>query len=256
MITKTVLAVSAVLALCMILEYRDSDRSLPLLNQAAPLSNAQKLGCDDKSGGIRTASHKLSSGEFSQIEQARSTLLNYAKRSPTCRNQVIGVLMQGMDQPNLNFEKDIASYNVWKEGSQLLGELKATEALDLLISHLAMTNGFHNASMVFQPAILGVRQYGPVAIPKLEGALRQSPNRDIRMAAAYCLTVIGGPSAADVLKNAESLETNECVAQFMRISLRTFLYKSGTGRLLFDNNAPQADRENRRRWLTAFECLG
>jgi hypothetical protein len=199
------------------------------------------------------ALQRLSSGEYTQIEQARNTILSHAKKSPLCRTEVVRALMESMDKPDLNFESETSSYFIWREGSQLLGELKAVEALDLLISHLDMTNGFHSASMVFQPAILGVRQMGPAAIPKLAVALRQNPKAAVRLAAAYCLTDIGGVSAMNALRQAQNNEANPCVARFINISLSTFSYKS-KGRISFDKEAPQANVDARRNWLTALEC--
>jgi hypothetical protein len=221
----------------------------------APPGNFYGVGCDNDSGEIREALMKLATGEYTQIEQARNTLLGYSKRSPACRKEVVRALMEMMDKPNLDLRSDVPTYIVWREGSQLLGELRATEALDLLISHLDMTNDFYSTSMVYQPAILGVRQMGEVAIPKLAVALRESPKPGIRMAAVYCLTSIGGPAALDVLKLAQTSKTDKCVARLIDISLSTFSYKSKSGRMMFDNDAPQADVEARRNWFYAFGCV-
>jgi len=213
------------------------------------------LTLDSKSDDIRSAVELLSSGESEQIEKARIVLLRHAKKSSAERNDVINALMERMDNPEIDFEKDIATYYVWREGSLLLGELRATQALDLLVSHLDLSNGFHSASMIFQPAILGICRFGSVAIPKLSVALLQSPNRNIRIAAAYCLTEIGGSAAADVLRQALGSETNKCVTRFMAISIDTFSYKSKSGRILFDVHAPRATTNARRRWLNAFQCV-
>ena len=135
-----------------------------------------------------------------------------------------------------------------------MGELRAIESLDLLISHLDLTNGFHSNSKIFQPAILGVRQMGQAAVPKLAIALQQNQRVGVRMAAAYCLTDIGGLSALNALRKAQKTEGNQCVSRFITLSLSTFSYKS-KGQLVFDNKAPQANVEARRNWLMAFECV-
>ena len=223
-------------------------------SKLAIIHNYHPAECHDQSNDIRTDLQRLSSGEFTQVELGKRSLLARAKKSPVCRREVIHALIQSMDKPDLNFEKDLSSYFVWREGSQLLGELKATEALDLLISHLDLTNGFQSFSKVFQPAILGVRQMGSAAVPKLAVALLQSPKAGVRMAAAYCLTDIGGVSAMNALRRAQEGESNQCVARFITISLSTFSYKS-KGRIAFDNEAPQANANARRQWLTAFDCV-
>jgi hypothetical protein len=192
MIIKLTLTIFALLVICSASAHRTRERDFQLGSRSvfALVHNYQGVVCGDKSGDIGTALQRLSTGEYTQIELARNTLLSYAKKSQACRNEVVAGLMQSMDKPDLDFERDLSSYFVWREGAQLLGELNATEALDLLISHLDLTNGLHSASKVFQPAILGVRQMGPAAIPKLAVALLQSPKASVRMAAAYCLTDI------------------------------------------------------------------
>lgn len=258
MLYKLSLAIFASLVLTITIKQLTSERDLPSVNrtESAPSDHFYGTGCEGESGEIRLALNNLPSREYAQVERARNMLLGYAKKSSACRNEVIRALMKEMDKPNLDFERDVVAYLVWREGSQLLGELRATEALDLLIAHLDMTNGFHSSSQAFQPALLGVRQMGETAIPKLAVAIRENPQPSVRKAAAYCLTEIGGIAAMEVLKQAQASEYNECVARFIDISLSTFGYKSKSGRILFDNDAPQADAEARRNWLTAFECIG
>jgi len=210
--------------------------------------------CKDKRGVIGKAFEDFSSGGYDQSLQARKTLLKIAQQSNNCRQALVGMLMERMDRPNLDFELQPANYYLWREGSELLGELKATEALDLLISHLDLNNGFHSASGAFQPATLGVRQMGEVAVPKLAVALRQSPKPSIRMAAADCLTAIGGVAAMNVLKEAQRGESSSCVANFIKASLDTFSYQRKSG-IAFDTRARQADVEARLKVLMARECV-
>jgi|SoiMethySBSTD1v2_1073268.scaffolds.fasta_scaffold138474_4 hypothetical protein len=210
--------------------------------------------CNNESPSVATVLEQLSSGNYDITSKARHVLLNIAYRSADCRQAVIRALIAAMDEPELDFERQPLKYNLWREGSELLGELKAIEALDLLISHLDLTNGFHSSSMVFQPAILGVRQMGVAAIPKLAVALRQSSKPRIRLAAVYCLTDIGGTAALVVLKEARDSETNSCVSNFIKVSLNTFTYKSKSG-VSFDTQAPRADTEARQNWMAAFQCV-
>jgi hypothetical protein len=254
---KLVIVVFGAIVLIISVTQSTAEHALQPVSRAefASHDNFYGVGCDNGSGDIQAALMKLETGEHTQIEQARNTLLGYSRKSPVCRKEVVWALMNVMDRPDLDFRRDAPAYYVWREGSRLLGELRATEALDLLISHLDVTHEFHSASMVFQPAILGVRQMGEAAIPKLAVALRESPKTNIRMAAVYCLTSIGGAAAMDVLKQAQNGQTNKCVSRFIDISLSTFSYKSKSGYILFDNDAPQAGPSARRNWLTAFECV-
>jgi hypothetical protein len=210
--------------------------------------------CKHDQGIIGMALKQLSSGDYNQTLHARNILLNVAHESNACKQAIVRALMVAMDQPILDFERHTSDYYLWREGSQLLGELRAVEALDLLISHLDLTNGFHSSSMAFQPAILGVRQMGQAAIPKLALALQQHAKPSIRLAAAYCLTDIGGVAAMNALTRAQEGESNSCVANLIRVSLKTFSYKTKSG-ISFDNKAPQANSDGRRSWLMAFQCV-
>jgi hypothetical protein len=228
--------------------------NLQPVQQLMALTMPYNAECKHESATIEMALRQLSSGNYNQIQHARNTFLNVARHSNICRNEVVHALMKVMDKPNLDFERQPSDYYLWREGSQLLGELKATEALDLLISHLDMNNGFHSASMVFQPAVLGVRLIGQAAIPKLALALQRNPQAGIRMAAAHCLTSIGGESAMNALRQAQESESNPCVANFILVSLKTFTYKSKSG-ISFGNKAPQANEQARQSWLLAFRCV-
>src|SRR5215216_1011513 len=214
----------------------------------------QREDCEHEQTIIGMTLKQLSSGDYNQTLHARNTLLNVANESNACKQAIVQALMVAMDQPNLDFERHTSDYYLWREGSQLLGELRAVEALDLLISHLDLTNGFHSGSMVFQPAILGVRQMGQAAIPKLALALQQHAKPSIRLAAAYCLADIGGVAAMNALTRAQEGESNSCIANFIRVSLKTFSYKTKSG-ISFDNKAPQANLDGRRSWLMAFQCV-
>jgi len=203
-------------------------------------------------GGEVDVSHalqRLSSGKQADIDQARRVLLD-GSRTQRCRNEIVGALIKAMDQPNLDFELHGPNYFLWLEGSRLISDLKAAEALDLLISHLDLNDGFFSASMVHQPAILGVIGIGPVAIPKLNIALRTNANRDIRLAATFCLTSIGGESAVNAIRLALRTESDRCVAHFMRLSL-TILDTRSTSSKPSDR---MGDMNAQREWMLAFRC--
>ncbi len=168
---------------------------------------------------LTTAIKNLSAGDWAQADQTRRSLLDYSKRSLRCRKEIIEALTQAMKKPNLNFVSDQSSYFLWLHGSPVLGDLKAVEALDLLIDHLDMNDGLFSASMVHQPAVLGVEAMGVVAVPKLRVALQHNANRNIRLAAALCLMDIGGRDAMNALKQALGSESDSCVNRFIRISI-------------------------------------
>jgi hypothetical protein len=184
-----------------------------------------------------------------EANEAMDRLLFLGKDSPECRNETISELLQAMNKPNLNFEADRSSYFLWSKGAAILGELKAVEALDLLIDHLDLNDGFFSASMAHQPAVRGVEAMGLVAVPKLGVALQHHPSRNIRLAAALCLVDIGGVEAMDALKQAVSTETDQCVRRFITLSTN-----SSGERLKSRPPSSANDGDTLRQRLLAFRC--
>ena len=180
------------------------------------------------------------SGSYDDAQRARATFLRAASKSARCKRQIVSSLMKAMDRPGLDITRDQASYYLWREGSTLLGELKASEALDLLISHMGMNDGEWSVSMVHQPALGGIIEMGPIAIPKLRAVLN-SPDPASRHDAVYCITQIGGPSAVQTLKQALPSESDKCVKRFIQASIKSL-----------DNEKKKL--QDKGEWLLAFLC--
>jgi hypothetical protein len=200
-------------------------------------------GCPELN--IRDAIERLSSGRQNEMAEARTMLRNRALRSRACRAQIIEALLHALNKPNLNFELDRASYFLWRGGASLLGELKALEAVRLLIEHLDLNDGLFSASMVHQPAITGLIAMGPIAIPQLRQALLNNHNSNIRIAAAFCLTSVGGNPAMNALREGLHSEPNQCVSRFIRLSIVVLKGKK---------NASADQLKVRGEWLMAFRC--
>jgi hypothetical protein len=182
--------------------------------------------------------------------EAANNLRVYASKSPACRKQIIDGLMNAMDKPDLDLIADRQSYLLWLRGSAILGELQATEALDLLVNHLDLTDGQFSASMVHQPAMIGVRAMGVAAVPKLTSALKNSANRHIRLAAAFSLVDIGGREAIDALKQASASDSDHCIREFIKLSL-----DQPQGHLKSTAKSyPDKEADLLRKRLLAFRC--
>ena len=151
--------------------------------------------------------------------QAMIKLIDEANGSRECRDAVVNSLMRALNDADL--QNGHSAFVLWARGSGILGELKAVEALDLLIDHLDLSDGLFSASMVHQPVIPAVQEMGEVAVPKLGFALKHHPRRDIRLAAALCLADIGGSEALRELNSALNSETDKCVRRFITLSLPT-----------------------------------
>ena len=182
------------------------------------------------------------SGDYNEARWAQHLLRQSSKRSSTCRQQIVAAVMTAMNKPGLDISRNMADANLWREGAVLLGDLKATQSLDLLLSHITMTDGEWSSTMSHQPALEGIIRMGPVAIPQLEKLLG---NQDwqTRHYAVYCLASIGGASARRAIETTVSKESHPCVKRFMLVSIQTIDVKHG---------GVKADSEE---WAKAFMCM-
>ena len=195
------------------------------------------LSADEISNALR----QFTSENASEILQAYDLLLAKSGESQRCRAEVVAALMKALDRPNLDFTADRDSYYLWRYGAELLGELKATEALDLLIPRLVLVNKMaFSTSMNHQPALKGVVKMGAAAIPKLDAALRSNPDTGVRFYSVVCIAMIGGPGAASSLREASNSESDECVRHIISVSLANF-----------DDNGNLKDRS---RWFSSLAC--
>ena len=186
------------------------------------------------------------SSPSSKPESHREVLLASARKSPKCRAQVVAALIGAMDKPGLNLEQDQRAFFLWHYGGEVLGALRASEALDLLIANLAATDG-ESPSMTHYPAIETVIRIGPSSLPKLRQKLQQEQNANMRKLAVFCIASIGGPSAKQALAEALPKENDTCVNGFIQFTLKSF-----------DNTRrPNHVRsEDVVKWFSAFYCIG
>lgn len=159
------------------------------------------------------------SSNYNNAQVAQQLLREKARESSVCRQRVIAGVMKAMDKPNLDIRHDQASNDLWREGALLLGDLKAVEALDLLLSHINMSNGEFSTTMSHHPALAGIVQMGRLAIPKLKLLLRNIDSQT-RYLTVYCLYQIGGNSARRILQEALPMELDQCVKRFIIVSLK------------------------------------
>lgn len=181
------------------------------------------------------------SANYDEAENAGRLLRKSSKRSKECRQKVIAAVMNAMGK-NLDIREQQSSANLWREGAALLGDLKAAQALDLLLEHIDMDDGEFSMTMVHQPAISGIIRMGGIAIPKLRLLLRDNSNSAVRHDTVYCLAYIGGPSARGVLQEALPKESDPCVKRFINAAVEIIDSRSG------------ASRVDRAEWAAAFLC--
>ena len=141
--------------------------------------------------------------ETPEAEQAAIKLTELANESRECREEVIKALIEALNKAD--FQNYDSAFHLWARGSGILGHLKAVEALDPLIAHLDLNDGLFSASMYHEPVVLAMEEMGKVAVPKLAVSLKHNPDKEIRLAAAFCLSTIGGSEALDALNSALGL---------------------------------------------------
>jgi hypothetical protein len=186
----------------------------------------------------------LSSGTYNDQQAAVALLTENAKRSATCRKQVIAELLSAMDKPNLDLTGGTPQFYVWHYGIQVLGNLKAVEALDLLIASFDLNDGT-GFPLDHHPALVGVIDIGEVALPKLQTVLKENSDPYMRQYAVFCIAQIGGQSADQLLREAAKNESNPCVSASIRASLAAFHNK---------RRPHYISDESRAKWYGTFLC--
>lgn len=195
---------------------------------------------------VSTAVRILSYGKYEDQQQALAHLKADAGRSTICRKRVITHVISAMDQPTLDLTGGTPQFFLWHYGSQLLGELKATEALDLLIANLNRHDG-SGFPFNHYPAVTGVIDMGEIALPRLQTALRNNPDRFTRRLTVFCIALIGGQSAHQILARALEHETDRCLASCIQASITAFNNK---------RRPHHISDEQRATWYTTFLCNG
>src|ERR1051325_6538799 len=95
-------SILALLLLLMTIDNGATGSNLQPNHQSMKLTRLYNAECPHESGTIEMALRQLSSGNYNQIQQARNTVLNFARQSNMCREEVVLALMKVMDKPNLD----------------------------------------------------------------------------------------------------------------------------------------------------------
>jgi len=176
----------------------------------------------DQSGENRAAIlvRKLQSDREAERAQAKKGLRSMARASAQSRQQVIRELVKLVagSEPVLR-ASSTAHYDAWSFAAELLGQVKAVEALDVLIACINCNNGLHGLSSYRYPAFRALIMIGPEAVPKLIEALSKS-DASTRSRAAAALGEIGGADAKKALEQALNSERDEDVIRRIKIALR------------------------------------
>lgn len=180
----------------------------------------------------------------SELTKAFRSLLAKARTSPECRTTMIQELIKGMEQARKTLDNTYDDYRFFDNGASLLAELKATEALDMLVANIDVNDKYGSGLDDF-PALVAILKIGRPAIPKLRTLLNNDSEPGRRKFAALATAYIGGVQAKRALAAALPHETDPCVKKFLAVSLRAFDNKERPNRVSSALNG---------QWLRAFYC--
>ena len=180
------------------------------------------------------------------VEKVSESLVGKARTDSGCRIQVVQALISSMSQATNPTANQYENFFFWTHGAAVLADLKATEALDLLIANIDFTDGWSaKISESHFPALVAILRIGEPAIPKLGNVLSNDSESHRRKFAAFCIAYIGGGQAKIALKSALMRETDPCVKGFLRVSLKAFDNKTKPNHISSALNG---------KWLAAFYC--
>jgi hypothetical protein len=196
---------------------------------------------------LRKSIATLKRQEMAEIAKVSELLLGKAKAGSGCRTQLVQALIDAMAQTTDPKGNEYENFFLWLHGASLLADLKATEALDLLIANIDFTDGW--SAIIKEshtPALIAIVRIGQPALPKLQITLTNDPVPYRRQFAAFAIASIGGGQARTALKSALPTETDPCLKKFLQISLEAFNNKQKPNHISSALNG---------KWLGAFYCI-
>jgi HEAT repeat protein len=164
---------------------------------------------------IKEAVGKLYSDAITDRETARQVLLSAAQESTDTKELIIKASMMVLENSEAAPTK---KFTAWRAAAEILGELKASSAIDTLVAHLDYTDGTLGFSLSPFPAAQALIRIGQPAVPLLVGALSHERSA-VRSNAARALGLIGGPLATQALRRQFPTESDPQVQFYILAAL-------------------------------------
>jgi hypothetical protein len=126
-------------------------------------------------------------------QEVHDSLLSLANQTSESRYEIIEALLQVLEDPKAKTEGVIAER--WTAAVNVLGELKAPEAIDVLVRNLDQTgqNGIC-MSLGYHPVARALARIGEPAIPRLMAVWSSSDDETICHQAEVAIVNIGEPA--------------------------------------------------------------
>jgi len=245
---KLLLCVVMSAAFLSILVAMSEEKSRELPNRLTPLvtKNGESLipGCMTESEVSDALQQLASSNRTTEQQTIAAALRDNASQTAECRKQLVTLLITKLDQTDRDLLLNRDSFFLWHYGSKLLADLKAVEALDLFIANFDLHDGTPYP-FDHHPALVATANIGEEAIPALKSVLDGNGDDSTRRYAVFCLAQIGGKVAKQVLRDRLASESNCCVSNCIRASLKAFENRTLPNHI---------NDENRLKWYTTFMC--
>ena len=243
---KFIFCVVMTLAFLLVLVVMSAEKELP--NRLTPpvtmMGETLIPQCMTESEVSNALQRLASSNRATEQQTIAATLRDNASQSAECRKQLVTLLIATLEKTDRDLLLNRSSFFLWHYGSKLLADLKAVEALDLLIANFELHDGtpfpFNH-----HPALVAAANIGEEAIPALKSVLDGNGDDSTRRYAVFCLAQIGGKVAKQVLHDRLASESNCCVSNSIRASLQAFENKTLPNRIT---------SERRAKWYAAFMC--
>jgi HEAT repeat protein len=169
-----------------------------------------------QSSNVLTFKHSFLTGSEQERSHAKRRLLSAARSSREKRREVVEALISIVEL--YTDEDQTVSFPVWRDAVELLGNIRAKEAVDVLVNHLTCSGGTVGYSIGGRPAVVAIVRIGESAVPKLADAMSDR-RAAVRESAAQALGIIGGPHAKEILEQALLRETEDQVRRLLEIEL-------------------------------------
>jgi hypothetical protein len=198
--------------------------AVPSPAQGPPTIRSDSVTTDHSQKGVDVISsleQSLWSKEETERIHGETELISLAKSSTELRSRVIHDLMKSVESED---ELDghhfvlIKTFLFWSSATIIFADIKAVEAIDVMIRCIDSSNGL-SGNMGEPPSAYALVRMGTIAIPKLSDALHNEPNSMNRVRIVLCLSRIGGLQARAALRSAFRTERNKGVRYYIQRSL-------------------------------------
>ncbi len=143
--------------------------------------------------GIKLLVSDLSSDDEKVRIHAERTLIAVGQESAELRTDVVQALLWSVaTHEDLNNGRCFilgSKFSYWDSVTNIFAELRATEAIDLLIRTIHCNNGFAG-SLQQEPSFDALVKMGQLAVPQLAEALKHEPGEFRKLLLSECLSVI------------------------------------------------------------------